>query len=293
MFAIVKVMSKLWTFIHHLFIPRQENNYRAKALHTDFLTSYLVVALLLVFGFKIVGGGRNILGFATDITTEKLFLLTNSEREKNKLSPLTYNPLLAQAAQEKAQDMFAKNYWAHFGPSGETPWNFVLDAGYRYEYAGENLAKNFLFSQGVIDAWMQSVSHRENILRPEYKEVGFAVVNGMLNGEETTLVVQMFGTPLTAVRGTQTEEKNVMAQKIPKPIVTSGAPHEDVRLPSLALSFNLQLLFFSLLLIVLGLDLVFALRHNVIRVTGRNIAHIIFLGSIIVGLLILSKGAIV
>jgi hypothetical protein len=89
--------------------------------------------------------------------------------------------------------MFSNNYWAHFSPQGKSPWDFIVGAGYTYTLAGENLAKNFNDSVGVVDAWMNSPSHRENLLKPGYKEIGFAVVNGTLNGEETTLVVQMFG----------------------------------------------------------------------------------------------------
>src|SRR4030065_255642 len=124
------------------------------------------------------GQFKNILGYATDINMPALYQLVNEQRQNNNLPPLTYNEKLAQAAYGKAQDMFTKNYWAHYAPDGATPWNFILASGYQYEYAGENLAKNFLFSQNVLDAWMASPSHRENILRKDYNEVGFAIVNG-------------------------------------------------------------------------------------------------------------------
>src|SRR3989338_7182361 len=106
---------------------------------------------------------------------------------------LELNPELSLAAEKKAEDMFARNYWAHNGPNGSTPWDFIKGAGYTYIYAGENLAKDFQNSNDVVQAWMKSPSHRENILRKEYQDIGFAVVNGVLNGEETTLVIQMFG----------------------------------------------------------------------------------------------------
>src|SRR3989344_9113236 len=190
-------MQRLKKFFFHFFIPEEENNFKARSLHPDFLGFYLILALALTFSFKQLGLS-NVLGFATDIATSKLYELTNEERLKNNLSTLTYNDKLAKAAEEKANDMFTNNYWAHYSPSGKTPWDFMITSGYTYEFAGENLAKNFLFSQGVVDAWMKSQSHRENILKKEYKEVGFAVVNGVINGEETTLVVQIFGKPLAS-----------------------------------------------------------------------------------------------
>jgi len=159
-------MKNFFDFIRKLFVPKEENNFRSRALHTYFLTYYLVFALLLTVSFKRLNL-NNVLGFATDITVEKLFTLTNEQRQKKGLNNLSYNDKISNAAAKKANDMFAKNYWAHYGPDGESPWDFILDSGYKYEYAGENLAKNFLFSSGVINAWMNSPTHRENILKPE------------------------------------------------------------------------------------------------------------------------------
>lgn len=190
-------MNRLHQWIRHIFVPQETNNFRAKSLHVDMLSAYLVMAIILCFGVKLVGNGSNVLSYATDISADKLFQLTNEERVKNNLPPLTMNAELSAAAEQKAKNMFEKNYWSHYAPDGTAPWFFILQSGYQYEYAGENLAKNFMFSDGVVQAWMNSPTHRANIVRPEYTEIGFAVENGLLNGEETTLVVQMFGKPLS------------------------------------------------------------------------------------------------
>ncbi len=204
-------MKKIQDLLHHLFIPKEKNNYRAKALHHDFLTAYLVFALVVTVLFKqIQTETGNVLGYATDITTQKLYELTNKERGKAGLPTLAYNEKLSEAAKLKAENMLENNYWSHYGTNGESPWQFILGAGYEYEYAGENLAKNFLFSNGVVEAWMNSPSHKENIMRKEYKDIGFAVVSGVLNGEETTLVVQMFGTPSTSVARAPEEKQEII-----------------------------------------------------------------------------------
>ncbi|KXK11580.1 MAG: hypothetical protein UZ22_OP11002000326 [Microgenomates bacterium OLB23] len=66
-----------------------------------------------------------LLGYATDITIEKLLSRTNEERTRNGLSPLQYNDRLARAACNKGQDMFTYNYWAHYRPTdGTAPWHF-------------------------------------------------------------------------------------------------------------------------------------------------------------------------
>ncbi|OGK14549.1 hypothetical protein A3C98_02115 [Candidatus Roizmanbacteria bacterium RIFCSPHIGHO2_02_FULL_37_15] len=304
-------MQSIKKIIHHLFIPHEGNNYRAKALHIDFLTYYLLFALFLSFGFKtLYARSGDVLGFATDITVDKLYQLTNNLRLDNQLPPLESNEHLALAAQKKASDMFAKNYWSHYSPDGLTPWDFILDSGYRYEFAGENLAKNFLFGQGVIDAWMNSSSHRDNILRKEYTEVGFAVVNGILNGEETTLVVQLFGKPLTTPLAQVSQnlaekelapiteevdasipivEKNPLIQKQPAILAQKTSP--EIK-NTTQLIFNSNLIFLSFLILAIILDLYFATKLRIIRVSGKSLAHLIFISFIFIGLLILTKGSV-
>jgi len=293
----------LKNFFHHLFIPKEENNFRSKLLHLDFLSFYLLLALIFTFLFKTTPL-YNILGYATDITIQKLYELTNKEREKYNLPPLNYNEKLSLAAYQKALDMFNKNYWAHFGPNGETPWQFILNAGYEYEYAGENLAKNFLFSENVIAAWMDSKTHRENILRKDYTDIGFAVVNGTLNGEPTTLVVQMFGRPSSINLSKKlTETQQVFAsekKETNKKTIASSTPQvlakkeKNRAVAATKFLFNFNLGFIGLLMLTLILDFYFAAKMGVLklRLTGKNFAHFIFLGFIVIGLFIISRGAI-
>ncbi len=288
-------MERVKKFFYHFFIPEEENNFKARSLHPDFLGFYLILALVLTFSFKQLGL-NNVLGFATHISISKLYQLTNTERERNNLSDLAYNDTLAKAAEEKANDMFTHNYWAHYSPTGKTPWDFLVASGYSYEFAGENLAKNFLFSQGVVDAWMKSQSHRENILKKEYKEVGFAVVNGIINGEETTLVVQMFGTPSPGLAAAKAPAE-VVAQ-LPAPtigqeqaVLAEKSASKKISLP--ALSFNVNIIFLGFLLAALALDFYFANKFNIIRVGGKNVAHFLFVFFMFLGLLIFSRGAII
>lgn len=287
------MLQRLKNFFHHLFIPNEKNNFKSKSLHHDFLVGYLLIALFLNFLFKT--NLTQVLGFSTDITVEKLLNLTNKEREKYQLSPLKYNEKLSLAARKKAEDMFAKNYWAHYSPYGKTPWDFILDSGYQYEYAGENLAKNFLFTNDVIRAWMNSPSHKENILKKEYTDVGFAVVNGVLNNEETTLIVQIFAKPLTS---NSFEKKSILNNNLllPKTVQAKEVLPENKNTKNLIASktfgFDINLLFFLFFLFALILDFYYAIKLNVFRISGKNLAHFIFIFFILIGLIIISKGKI-
>lgn len=291
-------MNQIIDILHHFFIPKHTNNFRAKLLHHDFLTFYLVFALILTVGIThLQNNNGSILGYATDITTPKLLELTNIERSTHNLDTLNYNEKLAEAAEAKAKDMFEKAYWSHYGPSGETPWEFILGSGYQYEYAGENLAKNFLFSEGVVKAWMNSEKHRENILRKDYTDVGFSIVNGVLNDEETTLVVQMFGKPLYPVAEVESDS----AQRQPKfainPDIKQGSEKSIVlkdadNIPFYTSLLDINLVFFSILILALILDFYFASKLNLIHIKGNNLIHILFIGFVMIGTFIIIKGSI-
>jgi hypothetical protein len=323
-------MNQVKQFFHHFMLPRETNNFKAKALHLDLLTLYLVVMLLVTVGMKRISTNPgSVLGFAVDINQTKLLELTNEERAKNGLPPLRMNEKLSQAANSKAQDMFSKGYWAHFAPDGSTtPWQFITGAGYSYRVAGENLAKNFPFSDSVVEAWMNSPSHRANMLRADYQDVGFAIVNGNLAGEDTTLVVEMFGTPLNGADNVASapvqqppqqaqapaaaaDQKTLVANLKPTAAVTSipgiagvanltpqqaQAVSLNTNVPKINLFpivYNLGTVFLLFLATALIFDFYFAKKLNVARISGRNLAHAMFVVFVFIGLMVISKGGII
>lgn len=194
-----KKIKKL-TF-HHFFLPHPETHKKAHLISTKALLVYIALFVIMQFSFKgIAYVNPNVLGITSDLNQQDLIKLTNEQRQKNGLPPLNENPALNKAAEEKAKNMFAENYWAHYSPSGKSPWEFISNSGYKYSYAGENLARNFYTSKDVVDAWMSSkMGHKENILNTRYAEVGMSVMEGELNGQKTILVVQEFGTPVDYV----------------------------------------------------------------------------------------------
>lgn len=294
-------MNRIAHFLRHFFIPSEHNDFRAHSVQVNMLSVYLFVAVMMVFVNKQTGFFSNVLGVATDITTNKLLEYTNAERQKAGLSPLSINAKLTEAAQKKASNMIQNDYWAHFGPHGESPWDFIKQSGYQYEYAGENLAKNFLFSQNVVDAWMNSPTHRENLLRKDYSEVGFAVINGMLGGEETTLVVQMFGSPVAQA---VTDTVPVVQQEQTVPVVQTAPPkvlgqenttqtRAMVQPSTRTFAYNVNLVFIAFIVMAIALDMIFAAKLDILHVRSKHVAHLIFVGFIGLGLLfVLKQGAI-
>ncbi|MCA9358196.1 hypothetical protein KC902_02960 [Candidatus Kaiserbacteria bacterium] len=121
--------------------------------------------------------------------------LTNEERAMNHAAPLQRNAVLDEAARLKAEHMAKYEYFAHFSPDGVSPWHWFDKAGYRYAFAGENLAIHFTDSDEVVEAWMNSPAHRQNIVDQKYTEIGVGTAKGEYEGYKTVYVVQLFGAP--------------------------------------------------------------------------------------------------
>jgi hypothetical protein len=177
-------------------IPSERNVYRPHMLRRPWLIFFVVVALTTesVFVFDLVAR-QSAFTFLSAVLPGEVIALTNTERAQNNAGALAENPLLTQAAQAKAEDMAAKGYFAHVGPDGTEPWVWIRSAGYTYQYAGENLAVKFTDSREVVSAWMASPTHRANIVKPQYTEIGIGIAEGSFRGEPATFIVQYFGTP--------------------------------------------------------------------------------------------------
>ena len=131
--------------------------------------------------------------YASEITPAKILELTNQSRIQEGLPALSVSTELSKAAEAKAHDMLLYDYFAHTSPKGIDPWYWIKKSGYEYEYAGENLAMDFLSAEAVHRALINSATHRANILNSHYKEIGIAAVSGEFENRTTTIVVEMFG----------------------------------------------------------------------------------------------------
>ncbi len=175
----------------------------------------------------------------------------NQERVDHNLVALQFNDTLKKAARMKLDDMITKKYFSHTSPDGKTPWYWFEQAGYDYKFAGENLATKFTTASEVHKAWMNSKTHRENILFPEYKDV--AVIVGK-NANEELVAVELFGRMVNddnILTGgiISPEDKNTKEEDVMAVSSTSIIPEkikEVDSLPHYTISFN------NLLLLLIG-----------------------------------------
>lgn len=152
-----------------------------------------------------------------------LSAFTNDERQSQNLQTLKVSPVLNKAAEMKANDMATKGYFAHTSPEGTTPWYWLEKVGYQYQYAGENLAINFTDSKDVTNAWMKSPTHKANIVKGNYTEIGTGVASGTYEGRETIFVAQVYANPLPKTEAVAQPVKNENKENMEKiPVVSAN-----------------------------------------------------------------------
>ncbi len=102
--------------------------------------------------------------------------LVNVERARNGLYALTEDTLLTRTARMKSQDMHDRRYFDHLSPTYGSPFQLMRSQGVRYRTAGENIAMGYRTAAAVVAAWMNSPSHRANILNASYTKIGVGYV---------------------------------------------------------------------------------------------------------------------
>lgn len=284
----------------HWFLPHKDTHKKAHLISWEAILIYVLFFIFLQVGFSIVAyTNPGVLGITANIDHKKIIELTNKEREEKGLAKVLENEALNNAARLKAENMLTENYWAHFAPSGKTPWDFILGAGYKFTFAGENLAKNFYNSEEVVAAWMASPTHRDNLLNANYQDIGIAVVEGVLNGQKTTLVVQEFGTtgvlagkPSVNVQGKQIAVPRRDFEKPELILVASQAINTKPRLDPYQISKVAGFSLIMVITILLALDIWVLKKRGVFRISSHSIAHMALLSLAAGSLFMASPGAI-
>ncbi len=141
---------------------------------------------------------------ALDGQRAELLRLHNEARAERGLERLCVQEDLMAAAQAHADDMIRRDFYAHETPEGLTPEDRITRAGYPFATYGENnnrVSGDFEGEPGrndlreALDSWMESPGHRENILNPAFREVGFGLSTGQYTPAigTTTMYVVDFG----------------------------------------------------------------------------------------------------
>ncbi len=204
--------------LKNCFVPHEGNGHRPHILRDEaalaFIGALLFLELCFLAGSYALTGSSFLASILPTVLTDE----TNASRAAEGVPVLAYNPLLEKAALLKAHDMAEKGYFAHTSPAGVTPWYWLGEAGYEFKAAGENLAVNYFDSKDVAEAWMNSPTHRANVMNPEFSEMGIGFAEGTYEGKNTVFVAEFFGTPVPAPR----PEVPVRAEPLPAPVAETA-----------------------------------------------------------------------
>lgn len=155
---------------------------------------FVSFALVALMGFNIVSPFLGLSEVNARLNADSLLELHNIQRLEEDLHQLTISPELNASASKKAQDMLVSDCWSHYCPDGREPWEYFDEANYDYIFAGENLAEGFYSNYDVMQAWMDSPTHRENVLSDKFDEIGFGFARGEFqDNPNNTIIVVHFG----------------------------------------------------------------------------------------------------
>lgn len=232
---IVQVPERGLHYFRHYFIPHEGNEHRPLAIRPGALKVYsvaLITVKLALTGFLYAVYPTQ--GQFAELTVNRIFAMTNDARTAVGAKPLHVNAALTAAAQAKAQHMLTKEYFAHTAPDGKRFWEWIQVAGYEYSTAGENLAMDFTTAESVQNALMASPTHRANIVKPIYQDIGIAVVQGQFQGRQTTILVEEYGAPLKLVAKVDHAAAPVVQQQTVQPPATPRVQGTTAQAPMFA-----------------------------------------------------------
>ena len=193
--GIVVVCSGLYWYLQSEYVPVQLEN---KLKHAEMLVREKIAAL----SEEISAPGPlfgNTQSNDSILTENGIYIWTNVARNNNSDEQnLTRNTQLDDVARRRVDDMFAKQYFEHVSPTGESASDEAEKVGYEYISIGENIALgNFENDETLVDAWMNSPGHRANIVSDSYTQIGVAAKKSLYDGDEIWIAVQIFGRPLS------------------------------------------------------------------------------------------------
>ncbi|MBI1971516.1 MAG: hypothetical protein HYS52_01540 [Candidatus Wildermuthbacteria bacterium] len=255
-------------WLRKYFIPNPGNEYQPHILRDRAVVSILVAILALEGVFLL-----DVLYLLPDTDLLATLLpgvladLTNSRRVEQQLNMLAVSPLLSNAAQQKANDMAQREYFAHVNPEGKTPWDWFQEAGYSFSYAGENLAINFVDSEELIESWMASPSHRDNILNRNFTEIGIGIARGNYKGQEVTFIAQFFARPFPSrVAGSAAETPATPPPEVRTHASFAGEVITTPKKTSLALFWAIAV--FIILALALNIFIAIRIQHPALIARG-------------------------
>jgi uncharacterized protein YkwD len=204
----------------------KQNSDNYKGLLRPNTLGLLLLAFLAVKVFIALMVPQNGVSQASDLTTDNILSAVNQQRSLRNLVTLNTNSKLTWAAQSKTDDMQARHYFAHVDPDGHYIWDKIVAAGYTpYLELGENLAIEFFDTDSLISAWMNSPTHRANLLNDGFRDQGMGLTFGdAAKGQYHSAIANTFGTLVPTPKPKILAAPAKTQTTAPKPVAPAPKP---------------------------------------------------------------------
>lgn len=182
----------------NIFLPHKNNDFHPHIFRPLYVGLVLLAFILAKILFFIFSPAQPIL--ASDLTIENILVGINNERSLRNLTTLKTDSRLSTAAQGKTDDMQARHYFSHTDPDGHYIWDKIVAQGYTpYSSLGENLAIEFYNTESLVAAWMNSPTHRANVLNESFRDQGMGITFGDSDkGQYHSAIANTFGALLVS-----------------------------------------------------------------------------------------------
>jgi len=173
---------------------------------------------------------------ASDLTIENILVAINQERSIRNLTTLKTDLRLSIAAQYKSNDMQNRHYFSHTDPEGNYIWNKIVESGYSpYLQLGENLAIEFNNTESLVSAWMNSPTHRANVLHDAFNDQGMGLAFGNpAFGQYYSAITNTFGSLLPQKKPASPPSPSSAPAPNPEPAQTQVKSAEPEIIPQAA-----------------------------------------------------------
>jgi uncharacterized protein YkwD len=237
--------------IKDIFIASETNQYQPWITTNQALAFFCAFIWILRFTLPSIMTVQ-----ASSVSSRELMEKINNERTQRYLTALIFNNKLESAATAKSNDMIRRSYFAHVNPDGQYVWPMIESAGY-YPYItlGENLAMDFLSSDAVVSAWMNSPTHRANLLNEKFEDQGLASIFGNYEpGHDSYLITSLFGTlvkksepvtpppPPAEIPQTKGTTKPSVATETPKQTPPASTPPAETTEPPIVIGPDMSIM---------------------------------------------------
>ncbi len=157
---------------------------------------FLFIVSLIAFLYAISTPKSLFFPWEDRLSEEIILEKVNQRRGVTDIDPLSLDSNLSNLAKIKMEEMFEKQYFDYFSPSGKGIMDLLKEKEYDFDIVEMSIIKGYFEDEeSVVDVWIESQEYQDNIYNPIFSKTGIASGYGIYEDTEIFMAVQVFGVP--------------------------------------------------------------------------------------------------